>query len=125
MNAGHPITSNDLAAIRTLMAADRTLMAWIRTSLSLLSFGFTIYKVMQGLLSAEKISDPDMPRNVGLFLAVMGTLAIVMGTIEFWQTLRELRQLSQFSASRPTLVMAFLMSATGIALCAGIIAHAI
>jgi putative membrane protein len=33
----------DLGVIRTLMAGDRTLMAWIRTSLSMLSFGYTIY----------------------------------------------------------------------------------
>ena len=43
-----PRSDPDLATTRTLMAADRTLMAWIRTSLSLLSFGFTIYKILQG-----------------------------------------------------------------------------
>ncbi len=125
MTSEAPMTSNDLAAMRTLMAADRTLMAWIRTSLSLLSFGFTIYKVLQSLLSSEKISDPDAPRNVGLFLAVMGTIAIIMGTVEFWHTLRQLRELNHFHAGRPTLIMAFLMSATGIALCVGIIARAL
>ena len=48
----------DLATTRTLMAADRTLMAWIRTALSLLSFGFTIYK----LLDAFQKSGGNLPR---------------------------------------------------------------
>ena len=44
----------DMATSRTLMAADRTLMAWIRTSLSMLSFGFTIYKVLEGFQQAGR-----------------------------------------------------------------------
>jgi len=31
-----------LPVSRTMMAADRSLMAWIRTALSMISFGFTI-----------------------------------------------------------------------------------
>ena len=41
-----PRLPGDLGELRTIMAADRTLMAWVRTSLSMLSFGFTIYKVL-------------------------------------------------------------------------------
>jgi uncharacterized membrane protein YidH (DUF202 family) len=36
----------DLATMRTILAADRTLMAWIRTSFTLLGFGFTIYAIL-------------------------------------------------------------------------------
>ncbi len=39
----------DLAVARTLLALDRTLMAWVRTATSLISFGFTIYKIFQQL----------------------------------------------------------------------------
>ena len=38
------LSSDDMARMRTLMAADRTLMAWVRTALSMISFGFTIFK---------------------------------------------------------------------------------
>ena len=37
----------DLAVERSVMAAERTLMAWIRTALSMIGFGFTIYKFFQ------------------------------------------------------------------------------
>jgi len=107
----------DLAARRTLMAADRTLMAWVRTSLSLLSFGFTIYKVLQGFQEAGRaIPHPDTPRNVGLFLTGLGTAAMVMGTIEYWGVLKELGHVNTFSRARPALFMAVLMSVTGLVL---------
>jgi inner membrane protein YidH len=106
----------DLATTRTLMAADRTLMAWIRTALSLLSFGFTIYKVLQGFQEAGTVAMPhaETPRTVGLFLTGMGTVAMVMGTIEYWQTLKGLRKLQDLRLARPSLFMALLMSVTGV-----------
>ena len=61
---GNGFTSDELATLRTMLAADRTLMAWIRTSLSLESFGFTIYKVLQGFAARSGVpltplQDPD------------------------------------------------------------------
>ena len=38
-----------LAIDRTRMAAERSLMAWVRTALSMITFGFTFYKFMLGL----------------------------------------------------------------------------
>ena len=90
-------------------------MAWLRTSLSLLSFGFTIYKILQGFAESGALgtSPGTSPRNVGLFLTGMGTIAMVMGTIEYWQTLKMLRLLQDFRLIRPPLIMAVLMSITG------------
>lgn len=106
-----------MAAARTLMAADRTLMAWLRTSLSMLTFGFTIYKVLQAFQQGGgMLPKSDTPRNVGLFLAGMGTVAIVMGTIEYWQTLRDLRQFREIRLMRPPFIMALIMSVSGMTL---------
>jgi putative membrane protein len=107
----------DMATARTLMAADRTLMAWVRTSLSLSSFGFTIYKVLQGLAK----SGVDMPRTgtpklVGLFLTGLGTLAIVMGIVEYANAIRELRAFKDITLWRAAFVMALLMAFMGITL---------
>jgi inner membrane protein YidH len=44
----------DLSLRRTFMAQERTLMAWIRTSVCLISFGFSIYKFFDYLAKAEQ-----------------------------------------------------------------------
>lgn len=49
-----PHLSKDLGGMRTIMAADRTLMAWLRTSLSMLSFGFTIYKFLESAVTRTR-----------------------------------------------------------------------
>ena len=46
-------TPPNLPLMNTLMAADRTLMSWTRTSLSMLSFGFTIFKILQAFQDTE------------------------------------------------------------------------
>jgi len=115
-----------LAAERTLMAADRTLMAWIRTALSMISFGFTIYKLLQGFEEAgTHLTHAGSPRTMGMFLTGMGTLAMVLGTIEYWYRLQDLRKLDSFAIWRPSLVMALLMSAIGLFLFVAIIAKAL
>jgi len=104
-----------MAATRTLMAADRTLMGWVRTSLSLSSFGFTIYKVLQGFAEAGvNLPHGQTPRFVGLFLTGMGTLAMLMGTVEYAQSLRDLRKFMDIRLARPVFIMAMLMSLMGL-----------
>ena len=106
-----------MATDRTLMAADRSLMAWIRTALSMISFGFTIYKVLQGLEATGKVlGHPNTPRTVGLFLTAMGTFAMVFGTIEYWTHLQSLRSYRDYPLWRPSFVIALLMSAIGVLL---------
>ena len=111
----------NLSAMNTLMAADRTLMAWIRTSLSFFSFGFAIYKILQELQQGGRsLPHENTPRNVGLVLAAAGVLAIVLGTIEYWQTLHELRRIQHFRVARPALVVALVMCVAGLLLLFGI-----
>lgn len=105
----------DLAATRTLMAADRTLMAWVRTALSLISFGFTIYKVLQGF--QEKGADLPhdySPQTVGLFLTGLGTVSMIMGVIEYRSNVKELRKIHHVPTWRSSIVMAMIMAATGV-----------
>jgi putative membrane protein len=111
------VDRTDMATTRTLMAADRTLMAWVRTALSLDSFGFTIYKVLQGLAEAGvPLPHSKTPRNVGLFLTGLGTLAMIMGTVEYAQTLRDLHRFKDIRLTRPAFIMAILMAVMGLSL---------
>src|SRR5215469_12537386 len=83
----------DLAIQRTNMAAERSLMAWIRTCLSMIGFGFTIYKFFQYLpedLAAGKIRHPEAPRNLALALIGLGTVALAAAA---WQHQRLLAEI--------------------------------
>ncbi|MHB9835593.1 YidH family protein [Paraburkholderia terrae] len=104
----------ELATTRTLMAADRTLMAWTRTALSMISFGFTIYKVLEGFMEAGvHLAHPHSPRNVGVFLTGMGTVSMVLGTIEYWRTIVSLREYQPVSIWRPAFFVALVMACSG------------
>jgi len=75
----------DLALQRTIMASERTLMAWVRTAISMIGFGFSIYKFFQYQaeeIAAGNIQRPQAPRNLGLTLIALGTLGLAAAA---WQ----------------------------------------
>ena len=85
--ADHTVpTSTELAETRTALACERTLMAWIRTSLGLISFGFSIHKFMS-VLDPHKTRSP---RYLGIVLSAMGTAALLAGTIQYARTLHSM-----------------------------------
>jgi hypothetical protein len=85
------------------MAADRTLMAWMRTALSMISFGFTIYKFLETVGQHTPLAHPHSARQVGLFLVGLGTVSMILGTISYWTTLRDLKKAGPFRLGRPAL----------------------
>jgi len=116
----------NLASKRTLMAADRTLMAWVRTALSMISFGFTIYKVLESLRGSKRdVVINASPENVGLFLIGLGTVSMVLGTIEYWQNIKEIRRSLHFRIVRPAFIMALIISASGVFIFISVIAKII
>jgi len=78
----------DLAIDRTVLAAERNLMAWIRTALSMISFGFGLYKFFQysgeGGAAGVIHGRPNSARNLGLTLIGLGTVALAAAA---WQHL--------------------------------------
>jgi inner membrane protein YidH len=82
----HAPSANDMALERTVYAADRTLMARIRTALSMISFGFTIYKVLQGLFESGStlVARPEGPKNFGLALMSLAVGAFAVACVQYW-----------------------------------------
>jgi len=80
--------------LRTRMSADRTLEAWIRTSVSLIGFGFTVATFFERLKSMEGIAPervPGLARYFGLLLVGIGTFAVIAATRQHKLFLRYLQ----------------------------------
>src|SRR5262245_17598048 len=111
--------TEDLALVRTLLAYDRTLMAWIRTSVSLISFGFTVYKFFQYLIETEKIQAPYSvygPRRFGLTLIAIGVLTLAVSAIDYRHAMRVLAREHGTTYRSMTGIVAALMCIMGLSL---------
>ena len=84
-------TRTRLSLERTYLAAERTLQAWIRTSLSLISFGFTIGKLGQMVITLPGVPRDLSTNGLAYMLVVLGTLALAGATFQHWLTARSLR----------------------------------
>ena len=113
-----------LALDRTRMAADRTLMGWIRTALSLIGFGFTIYKFLEAIQSKEFGSQamrPHSPQTVGLTLIGIGVFSLVIACIQHWKYVKKLRPDQPYRLWDLGLVVCGLIGLLGLAMIVSII----
>ena len=129
MNETQPKLADDLAIERTRLAADRTLMGWIRTSLSMISFGFTIYKFLESLPLIEGaggigIWRQHSPRTVGLTLIAIGVFALTIACAQHWNYSKKLRPDQPNKPWDLSLIVAILIGALGLAIFISIILHA-
>jgi putative membrane protein len=94
--ADHSIDQNTLLALqRSFLATERTLMAWIRTSISLIGFGFTLAKLFQSLASSNVLirgpaGNVWTAEGVGLLLVSLGTFSLVVAVFDHYREIREL-----------------------------------
>jgi len=115
---------NDILAMdRTRMAAERTLMGWIRTSFSMMTFGFTIYKITQevGKLNAATAGPVSETRYLGLVLASLGTGALMIACVQHWLYTRRLRSGQADLSWDLTLAVALLVVCLGLLIVSGLI----
>ena len=108
-----------LALERTAFSSERAMMAWIRTAISLYTFGFSISKFIDYLALQETgIELSTGLRRLGIALIIMGIVALVLATTEHLKRIRRMRELGlprELPASLP-------VAASGVLLAIGIAA---
>ena len=80
------------ALVRTALSSEQTLMSWVRTSLSMVTFGFSIAQFFYFL--AERQDDADFtvaPNRLGIALISVGTLVLVLAVVEHLLRIRALK----------------------------------
>jgi putative membrane protein len=83
----------ELARIRTSAALDRTLLAWVRTSLSLICFGFTLARVVHELITHGSLTtvDEQSPLTLGIGMMLLGMFGLIVGSFEHMRAVKRLR----------------------------------
>jgi putative membrane protein len=75
------------------MSAERTLMSWVRTGVSLIEFGFTIFQFFERFSGMERVTPaarPDIPWYLGRALIAAGTIGLIVAAWEYRFLLRYL-----------------------------------
>lgn len=110
---GKPAAAPDqmmLAIERTYLAHERTLMAWTRTSTSLITFGFTLFKFFEFLqASGQAVHRQHLlgARTFGLIMIGIGVSTLVVAC---FQHRAQMRRLNAYYPEAPFSLALFLAS---------------
>jgi putative membrane protein len=100
----------------TRLAYERTLMAWVRTTMAVITFGFSIYKFFQYLeeTQGQQLDRLVTPRGFGLGLIIAGLSALLLATLQHVRGMAQLRAQLPAMPRSIALLLAALISALGI-----------
>jgi inner membrane protein YidH len=108
-----------LAVDRTRLAHERTLMAWVRTATSMISFGFTIAKLVPGTIRGEPAERQQGglldTRTFSTVMIGMALLSLLLATVQNRREMKELRARYPGRVPRSeAMVVAFLVAGFGL-----------
>jgi putative membrane protein len=118
--ADHALDQNtQLALQRSFLAAERTLMAWIRTSISMIGFGFTLAKLFQSLASSNVLIRGPAGKvwtaeGVGMLLISLGTFALIFAILDHRRELKQLQAVGLVSRFSLTIAVASVLAILGV-----------
>jgi putative membrane protein len=77
LDSGKVDASSKLSLQRTVLSHERTMLAWVRTSTSLITFGFGIQQFFRATRGPD-YADLIGPRTFGLTMIIIGLLALLL-----------------------------------------------
>ena len=120
-----PNPATELAKERNRAAEERTLMAWIRTSLSLISFGVGIDRIVAVLQQnlGDAVNPFRLTRILGLSFVALGTLSLLAAALDHRHQLKRIQRddLIYVSRNSTTFIVAVVLSFLGIVAFLGIV----
>ena len=114
-----PLDSGTVLAVdRTRLAYERTLMAWVRTAVSLISFGFTIYKFFEFDAGKDAIarmpSHVLTPRQFGMIMISTGLISLALASFDHYRNMKRIGDQYGEGTRSVSLVVAVIVSGMGI-----------
>lgn len=109
--------SDRAALVRTRLALERTLMSWLRTAISLITFGFTLYKAVQYAreIEPQRIGRMLGTRTFALLMISLGLVALIAATVQHIRRARTLREIdTELPVFSTGTMISLLFSAAGI-----------
>lgn len=121
------VTSDShFAWVRTRLAVERTMMAYMRTSVSLIAFGFTIFQFIQRVheVRANDLRFPYAAWWLGLALILCGVAAAIVSLWEYRRQIDYLwsRTYSPIAGEHPEPAFTSLYAITGVLIVIGLFA---
>jgi putative membrane protein len=111
--------NTQLALRRSFLATERTLMAWIRTSISMIGFGFTMAKLFQSLAASNVLirgpaGNVWTAEGVGLVLISLGTVALILAVFDHYREIKQLRAAGLEARFSLTIAVASVLAILGV-----------
>jgi putative membrane protein len=91
---GEAKSAEDKGKVGDYLANERTYLAWLRTSVSIMSFGIVIAKLPRdfGRATAETARRAISATNVGVAMTAVSILMAVLAVFRYWEISQRLRE---------------------------------
>jgi putative membrane protein len=105
-------TQKEIKTDRTFVAFQRTLLSWVRTSTSLFTFGFAIWKLLEQqaqLPGVHPILDAISPKMIGIIMILSGFIGLLMADLAFIRICKKFGRSPKLTFLDPAMLQSYVI----------------